>query len=254
MLESYIRDRLKAKRILLMTHIVVGYPSMEHSRRIVSEMVRAGVDLMELQIPFSEPMADGPVILHANQKALERGATVKRCMDFAVEMNARHPIPFLYMTYYNIPLQFGIEDFANSMKRAGIAGAIIPDLPPEEGREYLKAMHRNMLAPIFIYSPTTSDCRMRYLSSVGGGFLYCVARRGVTGETTSFSSALDEYLRRCREAAELPLAVGFGVKERRDVEYLAGKADIAVVGSQAIRIVERQGVEAVGEFVRALRY
>ena len=253
MLERYLKNRLHEKKILLMTHIVIGYPSFDHSKMIISEMVRAGVDLMELQIPFSEPIADGPVILRANQRALERGVTVKQCMDFVNEICTLYPIPFLYMTYYNILLQYGIRDFVAHMKRQGIVGSIVPDLPPEEGAEYLAAMRQSSMVPILIYSPNTSQNRMKYLASLGDGFIYCIARKGVTGKETLFSDALNRYLSRCREASKLPLAVGFGVKEQKDVDFLTGKSDIAVVGSQTIRIIDNDGVEAMGNFIRSLR-
>ena len=131
-------------------------------------------------------------------------------------------------------------------------GAIIPDLPPEEGRDYLSAMQGHHLSPILIFSPTTSDTRMKYLASFARGFIYCVARKGVTGADTTFSSDLASYLGRCRKACSLPLAVGFGVKERRDIDFLKGKADIAVIGTQTIRIMEQGGISAVGDFIRSL--
>lgn len=252
MLENYIKQRLETKDILLMTHIVIGYPSFEASMEIVEQMVASGVDIMELQIPFSEPMADGPVILKANQKALEAGATVKQCFDFAREAAQRFDIPFLFMTYYNILYKYGVKRFADHMAQADIKGIIIPDLPPEEGREYLQAMEKNDLCPIYIYSPTTTDERMEYLSSCGKGFIYCMARKGVTGKDTQFSNDLGDYLSRCRKSTSLPLSVGFGVKDKADVDYLKGKADIAVIGSQTIRIVEEKGVQAVGDFITSL--
>ena len=250
MLEAYIKDRLKKKGMLLMTHIVVGYPSFEDSLDIVAAMVEGGVDLMELQIPFSEPIADGPVILHANQEALSRGATVGRCLDFAREVTAAFDIPFLFMTYYNILFKNGVPAFTLRMKEAGIRGAIVPDLPPEEGADYLSAMKSSGLDPIFIFSPNTPIERMRYISKSAGGFVYCVARKGVTGSDTDFSDSVTEYLQTCRQATRLPLALGFGVKDRADMEFLRGKADIAVIGSQTIRLVEKEGVGAVGEFIR----
>lgn len=253
MLESYIREKLKEKGILLMTHIVVGYPSFEDSFRIVETMVDAGVDIMELQIPFSEPIADGPVILHANQKALAAGATVEKCFHFAKEVTRTFPIPFLFMSYYNILFKRGVERFASMMADGNIRGAIVPDLPPEEGEDYLRAMESHGLAPIFIFAPTTSGERMKRIASFGKGFIYCVARKGVTGLDTSFSEQLEDYLGRCRNATSLPLAVGFGVKEREDVEFLRGKADIAVIGTQTIRLVDREGIGAVGDFMRGLR-
>ena len=148
MLEAYLRNRLEKKKILLMTHIVLGYPSFEDSFKLVAAMVAAGVDLMELQIPFSEPTADGPVIVHANQSALERGATVKDCLKLAGKISATFEIPFLIMSYYNILFQHGLEPFVARMSDGGLRGAIVPDLPPEEGQVYLDAMQQHDLAPI----------------------------------------------------------------------------------------------------------
>ncbi len=253
MLESYIRKRLEREEILLMTHIVIGYPDFEESFRIVEAMVSAGVDLMELQIPFSEPIADGPVILSANQSSLARGADVARCLEFAQRVNEAFDIPFLFMTYYNILFKYGLDRFAGAMAEAGIVGAIVPDLPPEEGADYLDAMERRDLAPVFIFSPNTPVDRMKYIASHGRGFIYCVARKGVTGAQTSFSHELNAYLGRCRDASDLPLALGFGVKEKEDVDFLKGKVDIAVIGTRTIQVMEREGVRGVDRFIRGLR-
>ena len=253
MLETVLRGKIEEKEILLMTHIVLGYPSFEASFHIVSAMVEAGVDIMELQIPFSEPIADGPVILNANQEALRTGARVGQCFEFGRRVVSEFDIPFLFMTYYNILYRFGVERFVQDMGNSGLQGAIVPDLPPEEGQDYLTAMEKGGLAPILIYSPTTSDERMRYLSTFARGLVYCVARKGVTGQETDFSEHLGAYLDRCRSATSLPLALGFGVKDRTDVDFLRGKADIAVIGSQTIRLMDEAGIESVGPFIRSLR-
>jgi tryptophan synthase alpha chain len=252
-LADYIRSKRREREVLLMTHIVVGYPDLETSLALVDAMVRAGVDLMELQIPFSEPMADGPVILKANQLALKRGITVDACFEFARRVTERHSIPFLFMSYYNILFKRGLDRFVTDARAAGIVGAIVPDCPPEEGADYIVAMRRAELAPVFIYSPNTPDERMRALGKIGDGFVYVVARKGVTGSATEFSGELAGYLQRSRRATELPLAVGFGLKSRADVAFLEGKADIAVVGSQSLRLLEQEGVAAVERFVRELR-
>lgn len=253
MLEQYINERLQEKDLLLMTHIVIGYPDLDASYRIVEKMATAGVDLMELQIPFSEPMADGPVILKANQTSLDRGTTVADCLTFAETVSSRFDIPFLFMSYANIPYRYGFDRFAATMKEKGIRGAIIPDLPPEEGADYLQAMQTAGLASIMLFSPNTSDGRMQQLSQSARGFVYCVARKGVTGKETSFSNELETYLNRCRKSTSLPLAVGFGVKNREDMDFLRGKADIAIIGSETIRLVDRAGVDAVDGFIRGLR-
>ena len=252
-LESYIRNRLNEKDILLMTHIVLGYPSFEDSLELIRVMVAAGVDLMELQIPFSEPTADGPIIVNANQRALESGATIKDCLSLAKKVVRIFDIPFLIMSYYNIPFIYGLKRFAAAMSSCGLRGAIIPDLPPEEGQEYLDKMKAYDLAPILIFSPATSFDRMRYITSFGRGFIYCVARKGVTGKNTDLSEELAAYLVKCRKATFLPLALGFGIKEKSDVDFLKGKADIAVIGSQTIRMMEQKGIASVENFICSLR-
>jgi tryptophan synthase alpha chain len=253
MLESYLRSSLKQRDILIMTHIVIGYPSLEESFELVETMVSAGVDLMELQIPFSEPIADGPVILHANQKALSGGVRVEKCFEFAQKLTRTFDIPFLFMSYYNILFKYGVDRFSKRMVQAGLQGAIVPDLPHEEGSGYLSAMDHHNLAPIFIFSPTTSDERMKTIASFASGFIYCVARKGVTGINTSFSNQIEGYLGKCRTATDLPLALGFGVKDRSDVDFIKGKADIAVIGTQTIRLMENEGIDAVGKFIKGLR-
>lgn len=252
MLKEYINAKRKQKDILLMTHIVLGYPNLEASMQLIDIMVQSGVDLMELQIPFSEPMADGPIILKANQFALESGITVAGCMAQVAKITQKHPIPFLYMSYFNILYKYGLQPFIERMKTDHIKGAIVPDLPPEEGGDYIRLMKENNRSPIFIYSPNTSNERMRLLASCGDGFIYCVARKGVTGKQTQFSSEIDDYLNRCRASTDLPLAVGFGVKEKSDVDFLRGKTDIAVIGSESIRLVNEKGVNAVGDFISDL--
>jgi tryptophan synthase alpha chain len=252
-LEKYIKEQLSKKEILLMTHIVLGYPSLDASFRIIEAMVKAGVDIMELQIPFSEPTADGPVIVKANQHAIDNGTTVEACMELAGKAARAFDIPFLIMTYYNVPYMHGIDKFTSRMAANNLMGTIIPDLPPEEGAEFLTAINNKNLEPILIFSPTTTDERMRYLGSYAKGFIYCAARKGVTGKDTNFSDELSEYIKRCRKATPLPIAVGFGIKHKEDVDFLKGKADISVIGTQSIRVMEESGIDAVGEFIRGLR-
>lgn len=252
MLESYIRNQLKKKDILLMTHIVLGYPDFETSVALAKTMVAAGVDIMELQIPFSEPIADGPMILQANERALQNGATVNDCLSTAKKITRSCSIPFLFMSYYNILYQFGEERFAEAACQSGIRGMIVPDAPPEEAPEYIAALKSKSLAPIQFFTPNTSHDRMCHLAAVADGFIYCVARKGVTGLETSFSKELDDYLSQCRQATSLPLALGFGIKNRDDINYLKGKVDVAVVGSNILRVFEAGGVAAVGDYITSL--
>lgn len=251
-LEQILRERKASKDILLMTHIVLGYPSFETNREVIKEMVENGVDCIEMQIPFSEPMADGPVILKANQDSLAHGTTIEDCLNFGAEMCATYDIPFLYMTYYNIIYKYGEQRFLERAAGAGIQGLILPDLPPEEGGTLCTGAKELGMAPIMIYSPTSTVERMAELSGYGAGFIYCTARRGVTGSHSDLDSGFQAYLNRCRQATSLPLAVGFGIQNRGDIEALIGAADIGVVGSQTIKLVDEQGSAAVGPFISQL--
>jgi tryptophan synthase alpha chain len=252
-LEQYLKERQRQRGMLLMTHIVAGHPDFDTSLRLVESMVQADVDLIELQIPFSEPIADGPVILRANQEALSAGSTVERCFEFGAEVAKRFDVPFLFMSYYNVLFKQGVTKFVSRMHAEHLKGAIVPDLPPEEAGEYLKAMADHQLDPIFIYSPNTTSARLSLIAKHARGFVYCVARKGVTGSETAFSEELTSYLARARAATALPLAVGFGVKTKADVDFLRDKADIAVVGSETLRVLQGSGVAGVTPFLKSLR-
>ena len=252
-LQEDLERRLQQKPILLMTHLVLGYPSLETNREVIRQMAENGVDCIELQIPFSEPMADGPVILKANQDALAAGIRVEDCFAFAAAMVREFPgVNFLFMTYYNIVFRYGLSEFIARSAEIGMRGFIVPDLPPEEGGEYLKLAADHDMGAIMFFTPTSTDERMAEVAGQGGGFIYCVARRGVTGAHTEMDTNLDTYLARCRAATDLPLAVGFGIGSRGDVAMLEGRADMAVIGTATIRLVDREGVAAVGPFISGL--
>ncbi len=252
-LEQQLRNKRKEKDILLMTHIVLGYPSFDANREVIKQMVENGVDCIEMQIPFSEPMADGPVILKANQDSLAAGTKVEDCLSFGAEMAEKYDIPFLYMTYYNIIFKYGEEPFFQRAAEDGIKGLIIPDLPPEMGESFLALADKYQVAPVLIFAPTSTNERMRELAGHGHGFIYCAARRGVTGKKSEFGQDFNDYLTRCRKATSLPLAVGFGIQSREDIEALKGKADMAVIGSRTISLVDSEGPTAVGPFIAGLR-
>jgi tryptophan synthase alpha chain len=252
-LEENIRTLLQERKILLMTHLVLGYPSFEVNREVIRQMVKNGVDMIEMQIPFSEPVADGPMILKANQESISRGVKLAQCLEFAAEITAEFHIPFLFMTYYNILYKYGIAEFLDRAYDINIQGFIIPDLPPEEGKEFIEQVKSRNMAPIQVFAPTSTKERMQLLAQNGAGFIYCVARRGVTGKKTDFDQDFNEYIARCRSATSLPLAVGFGIRSKKDVDFLSGRADIAVIGTETIRLVDEKGAEAVGPFIASLR-
>ncbi len=237
-----------------MTHLVLGYPSFEVNRKVIRQMAENGVDCIELQIPFSEPIADGPVILKANQESLSKGTKVQDCLVFAEQMAKEFPrVQFLFMSYYNIVFQYGERSFLEKTREIGFKGTIIADIPPEEGQSYVAASRELELAPVPFFTPTSSPARMREVASYGEGFVYCVARKGVTGKQTELDEQVAVYLEQCREATDLPLAVGFGISGAADVDKLVGRADMAVIGTATIRLVDEKGPEAVGPFIAGLR-
>lgn len=254
MLEKRIRQHLTEKKILLMTHLVLGYPSFEENRAAIGEMAAAGVELIELQIPFSEPIADGPIILKANRRSLENQTSVVDCIAFAEEICSAFPdISFLFMTYYNIPYVYGEHRFITAAARAGIKGCIIPDLPPEEASDWQAQCRLHQLSNVYIFTPTHTPPRLSFLAAASEGFVYCVGRRGVTGVKTDFDHEIVDQINTYRQATNLPLALGFGVRNRSDIEFLTGKVDIAVIGSKLIELHEQQGVEKMGAFLRSIR-
>ena len=252
-LEDQLKIKAKEKEILLMTHIILGYPSFEVNREVVRQMVENGVDCIEMQIPFSEPMADGPVIMKANLDSLANGTEVRECLSFGAEMSRTYNIPFLYMTYYNIIFTYGEEKFIKDCAAAGIQGLIVPDLPPEQSTEFFRLAAEQNVAPILIFAPTSTDARMRELDHAGSGFIYCVARRGVTGKQSILDTDFDTYIQRCRQATTKPIAVGFGIRSKEDIAALKGKADMAIIGSAMIQLVDSDGAAAVGPFISQLR-
>lgn len=252
-LEADLKERLRHKPILLMTHLILGYPSFEVNREVIRHMAENGVDCIELQIPFSEPIADGPVILKAGQESLAHGTRVEDCLRFGEEMASTWPqVHFLFMSYYNILYQYGERAFLERCRDIGFCGNIIADLPPEEGASYIATSRELALSPIPFFTPTSTNARLQEMATHGEGFVYCVARRGVTGKHTEIDAGLSDYLARCRRATSLPLAVGFGISSRDDVRQLTGKADMAVIGTATIKLVDAQGPGAVGPYMREL--
>lgn len=237
----------------LMTHTVVGFPSLAASSEIIDALA-AKSSIIELQIPFSDPTADGPVIAAANETARKAGIDTHIALDFAEKVTAKYPqVDFYFMSYFNPILHYGIADFVEASEKAGIRGFIIPDLPLEEAGEMLAECKKHGLNFVFVIAPNTPSPRIKQIAVASGGLLYCVARLGVTGSKTSFGSELKTFILRVKKQTKLPLAVGFGVSEKADVEAIENAGgEFAVVGSAILRAYEKGGKEAVIELVTGL--
>ncbi|MFA5041512.1 MAG: tryptophan synthase subunit alpha [Bdellovibrionales bacterium] len=254
MLAGKIRALRRKKKLLLMPHMVLGFPSYAENKKLVGAMVEAGAEIIEMQIPFSEPMSDGPVILKANDEALKRGATTEKCLTFAREVCAQYPDTiFIFMTYYNIPFVYGLKAFAEKARKAGVLGLIVPDLPPEEAKDYLAACKKADIDPIFIFTPTNTDKRLTYLSRFSKGMVYCVGRKGVTGLKTKIDKSLAALVKKYKRATKLPLALGFGIQSKEDIAALPKDVDIAVLGTKILTLHQEKGIAGVGRFLKTAR-
>jgi len=238
----------------LLSHAVVGYPSVPVNVETIAAFAEAGVNMMELQFPFSDPVADGPVLTHANQAALAGGTTVNDVFDLAARVTQRHPgVAFIAMTYMNIVFRRGIERFISNVRAAGISGIIVPDLPLEDAGEFRKICEREQVGTVFLVTPTTTEQRAQAICTASSGFVYCVGRAGVSGAETVFSTRILAFFSRVRGQSDVPVGVGFGIRTRDDVAGLEGIADIAIVCTEAIKRVEQEGVSATADYLSSLR-
>lgn len=253
-LHQNLQHRLQQKEILLVSHAVIGYPNFELMHQSIDEMAAVGVDVIELQIPFSDPQADGPYLTHANQEAVKKGVTVEQAFEVSEKVCKKHPdTNFIFMTYLNIVYQYGFESFIKRASQVGIKGVILPDLPLEESDEYFAACEKYGVDPILMVTPVTSSDRMKKIAKAAKGFLYCQARLGTTGKPTKFDRETIEYIDRCRQVTDLPIAMGFGIQKKEDVDFLKGKVDLAICCTAAMKVMEEKGVKGMGDFLSHLR-
>jgi len=235
-----------------MAHTVVGYPSLEENWAMLEAMQHAGVDLVELQLPFSEPIADGPVFVRANQSAIDAHLDWKTYFDFFTRASQTFDFDLIFMGYYNPIFRMGAETFVERLATAGGCGYIVADLPPEEATEVNTCARARGLDPVLLMTPTNSEDRLRQIAAQASGLLYCVARKGVTGKHTQLSAGVGEFLGRCRQTTDLPLALGFGIKNPEDVRAVQGLADVAIVGTACLEAWETLGPKGYSDFLKAL--
>lgn len=238
----------------LMTHIVAGYPSLDESEKIALTMAKNGAAFIEIQFPFSDPIADGPTILDANQHAIENGTTTEKSFQLLEKLARQIDIPLLIMTYYNIAHAYGLEKFIKRAAKAGIYGLIIPDIPIDEEPydNYLKICKKHKLHAIQVISPLTPDRRLKKLAQYASGFVYCVASYGTTGERAELNKKLASYTSRVRKYIKKPLALGFGISSPKQAQEATKHADIVVIGSKIINIYKEKKLAGVKLFLRSL--
>ncbi|MCR5477647.1 MAG: tryptophan synthase subunit alpha [Lachnospiraceae bacterium] len=235
--------------------ITCGDPDPETTKKCVLEMVKAGADLIELGIPFSDPTAEGPVIQQANVRALSGGMTTDRVFDLVRELRAETDVPMVFMTYANVVFSYGAERFMKTCSETGMDGIILPDLPYEEKEEFLPAAHAYGIDLISLIAPTSED-RIARIAADAEGFLYIVSSLGVTGTRSEIKTDLASIVATVRENTDLPCAIGFGISAPEQAAKMAAVSDGAIVGSAIIKLLEQYGKEApehVGAYVRSMK-
>jgi tryptophan synthase alpha chain len=223
----------------LIAYITAGDPLLDATREIVLAAAEAGADIIELGVPFSDPLADGPTIQRASERSLRAGTTLAGVLDLVASIRSESEVPLVLFSYYNPVLQMGLENFAARASAAGADGVLITDLTPEEAGDYRAALRANGMDTIFLAAPTTTDERFLRIAEATTGFLYLISRTGVTGAREAVPEELPALVRRARHATKLPLAIGFGISLPGHVSILGGLADAAVVGSALMEEIER---------------
>lgn len=222
----------------LVAYITAGDPDLRATAEFIPALEEAGVDVLELGVPFSDPLADGPVIQRASQRALGSGTTLAGVLEMAAQARGRSRLPLLLFSYLNPILRYGFDRFAADARRAGIDGVLITDLSIEEADAYIGRMRQAELDTVFLAAPTSTEARLRRICEASRGFVYAVSRTGVTGAQQALSGQLLPLLQRLRAASSLPVAAGFGISRPEHIRELRGHADAAVVGSALVRVVE----------------
>jgi tryptophan synthase alpha chain len=241
----------------LVIYLTAGDPSLDATGELLAAIDRAGADVIELGVPFSDPLADGPIIQRASERALKSGATLRKILDRLGTWCELVRPPIILFSYYNPVLQYGLEGFARDASKAGAAGALIVDVTAEEAGPYLAAMRAENLDTVFLASPTSPDERLKDAAALSTGFLYLISRTGTTGERSDISATLKPLVQRARKFTSLPLAVGFGISNPQQVMEVTAVADAAVVGSALVHAIEEKypsgGAAAIESFVRWLK-
>lgn len=253
-LEATFARARDERRATFMPFFTIGYPDLPTSLKVIEMLVEIGADAIEIGVPFSDPLADGPTIQHSSQVALNNGITVRDCLEAVRTLRERGVgVPLVMMGYVNPIMAYGLAQYAQDAAQAGANGFIVPDLPVEEAEDFLAACAQHHLSLTPLLAPTSTPARIRQVTTGARGFVYLVSVTGVTGARDALPTDLADYVRRVRGLTPLPLAVGFGISRPEQVRTVAGLADGVVVASALIRLLEAEGIDAVRQLAASLR-
>lgn len=249
-----ISDVFQSEKKALIAYVTVGYPSVKATSQVVPLLAENGCDIIELGIPFSDPLADGITIQNASHNALQNGITINRCLTIAGKLRKSVSVPLIFMTYYNPVLNYGLEKFCRNCLNAGVTGLIVPDLPPEEGSELETYACRYNIDVIYLLAPNSTAQRIKLVAERSTGFVYLVSLTGVTGTHSTITMDFADFVSRVRQVARQPLCVGFGISTPEQAATVADVADGVIIGSKIIRLMESDSsLKSVREFVKDVR-
>ncbi len=255
--EAFKRLKEKNQKALI-PFITAGDPDLDKTGELVMAMEKAGADIIELGVPFSDPIADGPIIQRASYRALKGGVSLRKILGLVKDLRRETSVPIVLMTYYNPVFKYGLSEFVKDAVGAAVDGIIVPDLPPEEGRGIIEEGMKAGLDTIFLIAPTSTRERIKMISALSRGFIYYVSLTGVTGARESLPTEVEESVKRIKKAADKPIAVGFGISTAEQAKRIASFADGVIIGSAIVGLIERNTgnpdlVRIVSDFVREVK-
>jgi len=256
-IDNLFRKLKKKRKKAFIAYITAGDPTLKKTERIVVELEKSGVDLIELGIPFSDPLADGPTIQKASERAISGGANIRSIFKMARSLRKKVRLPLVFMTYYNLVFHHGIKKFIKDSKKIGVDGVIIPDLPPEESKDLIHIAKKNNFSTIFLAAPTSTKKRLKDIAKKSKGFIYYVSLTGVTGARERLPKDILTNVHRLKRITKKPVCVGFGISNPRQARNISHLADGIIVGSAIIKVIEKNAnskdlYKEVSKFVKSL--
>jgi len=250
-IEKTFKRLKKEGRKALIPYIMAGDPTLEDTKRFVIELEEAGVDIIELGVPFTDPIADGPIIQRADERALRQGVTLRKVLALIDEIRHTTKIPLILMTYYNPVFKYGINAFVKEAVRVGVAGVIIPDLIPDEAEDFISIARGHRLDTIFLLAPTSTKDRVRKVAKASTGFIYYVSITGITGAKLIIDDGMKDTLTLVKTSTKRPIAIGFGVSNPEEARVVATLGDGVIIGSAIVRLISEN--KDIKDFVKAIR-
>ncbi len=251
-IETLFDDLKKRGKKAFIPYIMTGDPSLKKTEELVLLLEECGADIIELGVPFSDPLADGPTIQMAAERAIKRGVTLRKVLGAVRSLRKKTSVPIVLMTYFNPVFKYGLEPFIDDASGSGVDGLIVPDLPPDEAKDLIRLARTRDISTIFLLAPTSTDERIRLVSRESTGFIYYVSITGITGAGLTIDNAMSKMIKKIKSVSKKPVAVGFGVKRPEDAEAVAEIADGVIIGSSIVKMIN-ENEKGLKSYLKSLR-